>query len=281
MVQTLPIRIAGHLADQHIVTPEGDDQFSDAFRAAASAPLFQVAGDQVTEFMLVTAERPDFVVVPPFPIFRISANRKDMIRAYTPHNPGAFLLECVVFGYDDEIIIRNIVDCTDGRGNWSMFGATLRVRADGGVVESDPEHRLEVPDVGGLGEPLEKIALFSCATLLGMLYILDHREVRITDVAAPINRQQRRAAERKGEPVAPTYVVRIPNHITISQVGRDLEQGRNRRKVRPHERRAHMRRDRAGNKTIRVRNSRINCEPGARCAYPIYNVAGVQIGGAA
>lgn len=279
MAPTLATRIGGRVIDEQILVPVGDEQFTDAFHAAVGKPLFQVTSDQVYEFVCVTDEGPEFVVVPPFPIFRISLDRKRLIRLRA-NEPMATVLESVVFDHDDEIVLRSIVDLTDGRGNWSLLGSTLRVRADGGLVESRPGYEIYVPDVEPAREILEILSVGICAALFGMLYTLDHREVRITDVAAPLNRQQRREAERKGKPTPPTYVVRIPNHITISQVARDLEHGRNRRKVRPHERRAHMRRDRSGNKTIRVRNSRINSEPGAACSFPIYNLAGVQIGGA-
>jgi hypothetical protein len=81
---------------------------------------------------------------------------------------------------------------------------------------------------------------------------LNHREVTLVDEPIVyLNRQQRRDAERNGAHVSARYRVQISPTIRLRTIINESLRGRNVR--RPHAVRGHLRRDRAGAKTIRVK----------------------------
>ena len=248
-----------------------DAGFIEGFQACAASPVFVLAPAQAREFSQLVVDAGSAEIVLPFPDFRLFVTEWSGV-AVAISSDG-----------DDGIVVRYLCPLHQDGDGWLYSGAVVRMAADDGrvLLTRNDKAMVGVPDDLSKDdqEAVATKALAAFTALVGMLYALDHREVRITDELAPINRQQRRAAARDGKAKPPTYVVRIPRYVTISGVGADLAAGRNRRKKRPHERRAHLRRDRTGAKTIRVRNARINADPSDACAFPIYNLAGLQIGG--
>jgi hypothetical protein len=111
--------------------------------------------------------------------------------------------------------------------------------------------------------------------LLAVLHILDHRDVSIVE-DVPANRQQRRATER--ERSGRRYEIRLAPNMPVRKVLSDLSKGRNKRHVKPHDRRAHLRRHPTSKeKTVRVRSSRINGGLTEECPYPIYRLVGESL----
>jgi len=152
---------------------------------------------------------------------------------------------------------------------------------EGGLIEFDGRRLIRsAPKVHGVDSPVMLVGTAAVFIALKLLFAFEHRDVRIVqapDPNRPPNRQQRRAA---GWVDRERYEVRIRPYITVREVLDDLERGKKRRGVTPHDRRAHIRRHpKTKEKTVRVKCARV--KGGNIGRYPIYDASGIRIGGAA
>jgi len=126
-----------------------------------------------------------------------------------------------------------------------------------------------------INEEATRVALLLVRCILGMWYVLDHRDVRIIAEADPLRpptRQQRRAAKWVDRD---RYVIRISPTVTIRQIVEDLSAGRSRRGIAPHDRRAHLRRHpKTKARSVHVRSAHVR---GGATRLPIYDPNGVVL----
>jgi hypothetical protein len=188
-------------------------------------------------------------VLPPFERFTI------VVDPPVPHTTtdGAVLFEhgaLVDIQSDGRWLVLSRVDSTADE-------IRKKVRAPTGVDEVswyistqfDPEERVFTmvnPVEGDGAEFFATLGENWSTTVLGLCTLLLHRDVQIVTEVVPRQRRKR------GEPSRATFRIVVPPKRRLSSLGRDVARGRNVRQ--PHWVRAHLRRDRVGEKSIRVRS---------------------------
>jgi hypothetical protein len=188
-------------------------------------------------------------VLPPFERFTI------VVEPPMPHmtSDGVVLFEhgaLVEIEADGHWLILSRVDANADEVR-KMLGAPSGVDKVSWYVSTrfDPEERVFTMVKPIEGEGAKFFATLGenwSTTVLGICALLLHRDVQIVSEVVPRQRLKR------GEPSRDTFRIVVPPKRRLRSLGRDVACGRNVRQ--PHWVRAHLRRDRGGEKSIRVRS---------------------------
>jgi len=125
---------------------------------------------------------------------------------------------------------------------------------------------------------IDKIASMNFYVILRFVDTMNHRKIKViqmeNDPFEPANRQQKRAVGWKKRD---HYKVYIPATLSVRQAMQDVAEGKHLHSVSPHDRRAHLRRDKYGRKRIKVSESKI--KGGSQGRFPIYDAYNVGMEG--
>lgn len=233
----------------------------------AGIPIFEISARTVSELLAnvdhvvcsteVRGKRHEFPFpkrdgryVLPFPEFSVSVTGGQIT---SPLSEG-----CLFAASVDVVMIED--RCAVIANTWSTVApepivTAVRHQCQHGWIDAAPADLTVLDEDWEEPTPEDFVADY---VVFALLHLLAHRDVEIVDETPQMSRQQRRHAERAGNPVPPRYVVRIAHGTSIRRILDDLERNRNRRYPRPHDRRAHVRRHpKTKMPTVRVRAAKV------------------------